>query len=83
LAGIFGVGLADGHVGILRRIWRFMNRKRLRLRRNAEVVWERLLIWVHGIGMRENGKRKLAFSRDPIIFRPRIRLISVSRRTLK
>jgi hypothetical protein len=61
LAGIFGVGFADGHVGILRRIWRFMNRKRLRLGRNAEVVLEGLLISVHGILMRENGERKPTF----------------------
>ena len=55
LAGIFGVGLADGHVRVLRRIGRFMNRERFRLGRHAEIVFEGTLIWIHGILMPENG----------------------------
>jgi hypothetical protein len=35
LSGIFGVGLADGHVRILRWVDRILNRRRRRLRGNA------------------------------------------------
>jgi hypothetical protein len=55
LAGIFGVGLADGHVRVLRRIGRFMNREWFRLGRHAEIVFEGMLIWIHGILMPERG----------------------------
>jgi len=61
LAGIFGVGLADGHVRVLRRIGRFMNRERFRLGRHAEIVFEGMLVWIHGLLMPENGQRKPTF----------------------
>jgi hypothetical protein len=54
LAGIFRVGLPYWHVGVLGWIGRFVNRKGLRLARNAELVFGTVRIRVHGILMLEH-----------------------------
>src|ERR1022692_4286461 len=65
LSGIFRVGFAPGQVGVLGGIGRFMDRKWLRLRRNAELVFEGMMIRVHGILMPEGGKTEAAISLRP------------------
>src|SRR5579864_3003240 len=54
LVGLFRVRFAYGHVGIFRWIVRFLDRKGFRLRRNPQVVFER----VHNIVMPDVEERK-------------------------
>jgi hypothetical protein len=61
LSGIFRVGLPHGHVGVLGLIGRFVNRKGLRLARNAELVFVRVTIRIHDTLMPGVGERKPRF----------------------
>jgi hypothetical protein len=54
LAGIFGVWLAHGNIRILRRIERFLNRRRSRFRGNTKFVGRRSRVLLHVTQMRES-----------------------------
>ena len=52
LPGVLWIRLTHGHVGIFRRIWRLLDRKRLGLRRHPEAVRiNGIHSWLHAIQM--------------------------------